>query len=215
MSISKYQYSLRIVLSSVISICFFSGINVSYSFPSSISERTQDKKNDQLFSYSNVMGYPLAKESQITSGFGRRNQPTKGASLFHAGVDLAAPFGTPVIATQNGIVKLSEFYGGYGNTVILGHREDIKTLYAHLSTINVSVGESVTKGQVIGSVGSSGVSTGPHLHYEVRLGSSAVNPINYLGRLPSKSSKRTIRYTIPSCEIALWGRCEPSSRDLN
>ena len=102
---------------------------------------------------------------------GRRN---------HKGVDLAQPMGTPVYATADGIVSMAERYSSYGNYVQIEHGGELQTRYAHLSGYAVSAGESVRKGQLIGFVGSTGRSTGPHLHYEVRVAGEAVDPRPYM-----------------------------------
>lgn len=113
--------------------------------------------------------YPLTIPAQITSLFGWRVHPIYGDSRFHSGEDLAAPQGTPVLATRDGRVAVSDFLGGYGLTVILRHDDGkLESRYAHLSQIFVRPGEMVKQGEVIGLVGSTGNSTGPHLHFEMR-----------------------------------------------
>ncbi len=119
----------------------------------------------------------------ITSGFGWRRHPIFGSRSFHSGVDIAASYGTPVKASNSGKVIFSGWYGGYGKVVIINHGQyqgkAISTLYAHLSRIAVS-GGSVKKGQVIGYEGSTGYSTGPHLHFEVRIDGKPTNPMSYI-----------------------------------
>jgi murein DD-endopeptidase MepM/ murein hydrolase activator NlpD len=112
--------------------------------------------------------FPLSIPASITSVFGWRMHPIHQSWRFHSGTDLAAPLGTPVLATQAGRVAVSDYLGGYGLTVILRHGEDLESRYAHLSQITVSPGEWVEQGEVVGLVGSTGTSTGPHLHFEVR-----------------------------------------------
>lgn len=113
--------------------------------------------------------FPLSIPSAISSTFGWRMHPVHQSWRFHAGTDLAAPTGTPVLATQAGRVAVADFLGGYGLTVILRHGDgNLESRYAHLSQIAVKSGEWVEQGEVIGLVGSTGVSTGPHLHFEVR-----------------------------------------------
>lgn len=112
--------------------------------------------------------FPLAIPAPITSLFGWRTHPIFGDQRFHAGADLGAPMGTPVLATRAGRVTVSDFLGGYGLTVILNHDSDLESRYAHLSQILVQAGEWVEQGEVIGLVGSTGNSTGPHLHFEMR-----------------------------------------------
>ena len=113
--------------------------------------------------------FPLAIPSPITSLFGWRTHPIFGDRRFHAGTDLGAPEGTPVVATKDGEVSVADYLGGYGLTVILRHEDNTQeTRYAHLSQILVRPGESIKQGEVVGLVGSTGNSTGPHLHFELR-----------------------------------------------
>jgi murein DD-endopeptidase MepM/ murein hydrolase activator NlpD len=113
--------------------------------------------------------FPLAMPSPITSLFGWRTHPIFGDRRFHTGTDLGAPEGTPVVATQDGEVHIADYMGGYGLIVILRHAEGtLETRYAHLSRILVRPGETVQQGEVVGLVGSTGNSTGPHLHFELR-----------------------------------------------
>jgi murein DD-endopeptidase MepM/ murein hydrolase activator NlpD len=112
----------------------------------------------------------------ITSPFGWRSNPFGGAPEFHQGLDIAAPTGTTVTAAAAGTVIMAQWYGGYGNYILIDHGGGYSTGYGHLSAIYVSVGQSVQRGQAIGAVGSTGQSTGPHLHFEVRIGGKPVDP---------------------------------------
>lgn len=113
--------------------------------------------------------FPLSIPAAITSAFGWRIHPVMGTSRFHAGTDLGAPHGTPVVAAFSGKVTIADFMGGYGLAVVVRHQKDTEeTLYGHLSEIFVKPGETVKQGEVIGRVGSTGLSTGPHLHFEFR-----------------------------------------------
>ena len=117
----------------------------------------------------------------ITSGFGYRTDPVTGATAFHAGLDFGAPCGTPIKAAGTGVILSAGFNsGGYGNMTLINHGNGLSTLYGHQSSIIVSAGQSVTQGQVIGYVGSTGKSTGCHLHFEVRVGGNPVDPSGYL-----------------------------------
>jgi murein DD-endopeptidase MepM/ murein hydrolase activator NlpD len=116
----------------------------------------------------------------VTSSFGERLDPFNGEGAFHAGMDIGAEIGTPVHATADGIVVLAEASNGYGREVVIDHGHDIKTCYGHLSGFAVTQGQQVARGQVIGYVGDSGRSTGAHLHYEVRIHNTPVNPYKYL-----------------------------------
>ncbi len=117
---------------------------------------------------------------RLTSGYGMRNHPVLGGRRQHNGVDLAAPTGTPVYATADGRVGMAQWYSSYGNYVQIEHGGSLQTRYAHLSAYTVQEGAMVRKGDLIGYVGSTGRSTGPHLHYEVRVDGIAVDPIPYM-----------------------------------
>lgn len=120
-------------------------------------------------------GMPLAARS-LTSGFGMRSHPLLGGRRWHSGIDLAAPTGTPIAATGDGIVGLADWAGGYGLLVSIEHGGGLQTRYGHLSQLAVQRGQSVRRGDVIGYVGSTGRSTGPHLHYEMRINGAAIDP---------------------------------------
>ncbi len=112
----------------------------------------------------------------ITSPFGWRSNPFGGAPDFHPGLDIAAPTGTTVTAAAGGTVIMAQWYGGYGNYISIDHGGGYSTGYGHLSAIYVANGQTVSRGQAIGAVGSTGASTGPHLHFEVRINGKAVDP---------------------------------------
>jgi murein DD-endopeptidase MepM/ murein hydrolase activator NlpD len=122
--------------------------------------------------------WPL--EGRVTSSFGEREDPINGEGAFHSGIDIAAPYGTPVRAAADGVVERAAMESGYGREITINHGHDLATIYGHLSAMAVVPGENVTRGEVIGYVGQSGRSTGPHLHYEVRVHMVAVNPHKYL-----------------------------------
>ncbi len=117
---------------------------------------------------------------EFSSNFGWRTHPIFGVQRFHNGLDFAADYGAPIYAAQNGIVLYAGWYGGYGNTVILDHGNGITTLYAHASEVYVREGQTVRQGDVVAAIGSTGLSTGPHLHFEVRENGTPVDPMNYL-----------------------------------
>lgn len=117
---------------------------------------------------------------KMTSDYGMRVHPVLGGRRAHKGVDLAAPSGTPVFATADGTVGMAQWYSSYGKYISIDHGADLETRYAHLSDYIVAPGQSVKKGQLIGYIGSTGRSTGPHLHYEVRVAGEAVNPVPYM-----------------------------------
>lgn len=116
----------------------------------------------------------------LTSGFGVRSDPFRGGRAMHAGVDIPGPIGTPIYATADAIVGRTGWVGGYGNMIELEHGKGIQTRYGHLSSVGVVPGQRIKRGQQIGLMGSTGRSTGSHLHYEVRLDGRAVNPIPFL-----------------------------------
>jgi len=116
----------------------------------------------------------------ITGSFGERIDPFNGEGAFHSGVDISCRFGEPVLATADGTVSYADFYNGYGRMIQIEHGGGVSTRYGHLSGFAVTDGQTVHKGQVIGYVGLSGRSTGPHLHYEVRIHDTPVNPHKFL-----------------------------------
>jgi murein DD-endopeptidase MepM/ murein hydrolase activator NlpD len=123
---------------------------------------------------------PLAGDLTITSGFGARQDPFLGAPALHTGVDFRAADGTPVLATAPGTIEATGRQGGYGLAIDIDHGGGISTRYGHLSRIAVSVGQHVMTGDTIGYAGSTGRSTGPHLHYETRVAGEAVDPTDWL-----------------------------------
>jgi murein DD-endopeptidase MepM/ murein hydrolase activator NlpD len=118
--------------------------------------------------------------ASLTSGYGLRNHPVLGGRRQHRGVDLAMPTGTPVYATADGVISKAEWFSSYGLYISVEHGAAIQTRYGHLSRLAVAAGQQVKKGDLIGYVGSTGRSTGPHLHYEVRIAGTAVNPVPYM-----------------------------------
>ncbi len=119
-------------------------------------------------------------EGEITSPFGWRVHPIFGTQRLHTGIDIGADYGDAIRAADGGVVIHADWMGGYGNAVIIDHGNGISTLYAHNSQLLVSEGQTVSKGQTVARCGSTGYSTGPHLHFEVRQNGSPVNPLNYL-----------------------------------
>ena len=117
---------------------------------------------------------------RLSSSFGRRKAPTKGASTYHKGVDWAVPRGTAVYASSGGTVTKAGWGSGYGYVVYIKHPDGRETRYAHLNKVLVSAGQTVKQGQKIALSGNTGRSTGPHLHFELRINGTAVNPLKYL-----------------------------------
>jgi murein DD-endopeptidase MepM/ murein hydrolase activator NlpD len=137
---------------------------------------------DQL--ESGIIAIPSGRPVELanfTSGFGTRSDPFRGSRAMHGGIDLAGPLGTPIYATADGIVGRSEYNnGGYGNLVEINHGQGIQTRYGHLSRLIARPGQRVRRGELIGLMGSTGRSTGSHLHYEVRIDGRAVNPTPFI-----------------------------------
>lgn len=127
-----------------------------------------------------MLVYPLAARGVPTSPFGWRTSPVTGTSEFHAGQDLAAPAGTPVLAATSGVVTTASWVSGYGNYVCVDRDAHFRTCYGHLAAFSVQAGQPVTAGQQVGLEGSTGDATGPHLHFEVRLDGVPTNPVPYL-----------------------------------
>ncbi len=128
--------------------------------------------------------WPVA--GAIRGGFGVRRNPFGGSSSeFHKGQDISAPMGTPVIATADGVITIAGWQRGYGQVVYIDHGNGLTTRYGHLSRIDVMVGQTVQRGSHLGLVGSTGRSTGPHLHYEVRRDGQPLNPLPYLPYIPA------------------------------
>jgi murein DD-endopeptidase MepM/ murein hydrolase activator NlpD len=119
-------------------------------------------------------------QGRITASFGERIDPFSGEGAFHRGVDISSDIGTPVIAPADGVIQFADLMNGYGRTIVVDHGNGVSTLYGHLSGYSVSPGEQVHRGDTLGFVGQSGRSTGPHLHYEVRIFNTPVNPHKYL-----------------------------------
>ena len=125
-----------------------------------------------------AQGMEMPVAGRISSEFGERFHPILGYRRMHDGVDLAAPYGTPVVAAADGRVVTAGWHGGYGREVALAHSGGVETIYGHMSRIAIAPGAYVRRGQVIGYVGSTGLSTGPHLHYEVHRDGKLVNPLS-------------------------------------
>jgi len=121
----------------------------------------------------------------ITDSFGERLDPFSGEGAFHTGVDVASDYGAPVHATADGVVISAENHAGYGRVVVIDHGFGITTWYAHLSSFSTITGSRIKRGQVVGYCGISGRSTGPHVHYEVRVNNAPVNPWRYMKSTPA------------------------------
>jgi murein DD-endopeptidase MepM/ murein hydrolase activator NlpD len=129
-------------------------------------------------------------EGRLMSAFGGRTDPFSGEGAIHTGVDLEAMMGTPVHAAADGIVVHADWEGGYGRLIIIDHGNGVQTYYGHLSTFGVVPGEEVRSGDVIARSGASGRATSPHLHYEVRIGGTPVNPYSYMAKSAALTATR-------------------------
>ena len=147
--------------------------------------RQQEAANARLASLNNFDGqfaWPVPTHSHVSSPFGSRRSPISGRNEHHSGIDIPAPAGTRIVAAADGYVRLSGWNGGFGNTVIIDHGNGYSTLYGHNSFNRVVVGQRVTRGQHIADVGTTGLSTGNHLHFEIRRNGVPVNPMPFFGR---------------------------------
>lgn len=124
--------------------------------------------------------WPCPSSTRITSYFGNRTAPTDGASTYHRGIDIGASSGDTIVAAADAVVFKTGYSSANGNYVILSHGGGLYTYYMHCSSVSVSAGESVSRGQKIAAVGSTGISTGPHLHFAVVLNDTFVDPLGYL-----------------------------------
>lgn len=134
------------------------------------------------FLLENIPSGPPLKEMHVTSSYGTRNHPVLNKSSFHTGIDLRGRRGTSVYSTANGVVEFAGYHkgSGYGNLLIIHNSFGFKTMYAHLASVDVKVGDAVQKGQPIAKVGATGLSSGPHLHYEIRYVQRTVNPQRFI-----------------------------------
>lgn len=137
------------------------------------------KQKDRLAHIPAIMPISELDLRQMASGYGYRVDPVYGTGKFHEGMDFASDRGTPVYATGDARVESAKWHSGYGNLIVLDHGYNYTTRYAHLSEMNVVTGQMVKRGDLIGKVGNTGKSTGPHLHYEVRYKGAPQNPVNY------------------------------------
>lgn len=126
------------------------------------------------------MTWPIPGYSSISDNYGYRTHPISGEWRLHAGIDIGASYGAPIVAADSGTVTASYYHWSYGNMIMISHGNGTSTLYAHMSSLAVSTGMTVSKGQTIGYAGSTGQSTGPHLHFEVRVNGSSVSPWGYV-----------------------------------
>ncbi len=141
-------------------------------------------RSTNIFTRTNVNVLPASWpiNGRLMGGYGQRSDPFSGEGAMHTGIDISAPVGTPVKATGDGIILHANWNGGYGRCVIIDHGNGYQTWYAHLSRMDVMEGQAIRQGEVVGRVGTTGRSTGAHLHYEVRIHSTPVNPYRFMQR---------------------------------
>lgn len=133
---------------------------------------------DWMRAYSTPNLWPV--EGRITGSFGERMDPFHGEGAFHSGIDISTQYGDRIVAPADGVVTFTGYMGGYGKLLVIQHANGVSTRYGHMSSFAKRVGQPVTRGEVIGYVGTTGRTTGPHLHYEVRLHNAPVNPYRFL-----------------------------------
>jgi murein DD-endopeptidase MepM/ murein hydrolase activator NlpD len=165
------------------------------SAPALAAEHASDAQFSSLFAAWQKMDQPTEQNSRtkasipsrepvdnvhLSSNFGSRSDPFNGHKRLHQGIDIPGPLGTPIYATADGVVQRAEWSSGYGNLVEINHGNGLETRYGHMSKLIAQPNERVRRGQLIGLMGSTGRSTGSHLHYEVRIAGSAVNPMPYI-----------------------------------
>jgi len=163
--------------------------------PAIAADRANDAQFSSLFAAWQKMEAPTEQDTRtkasipsrqpvedvsLSSNFGSRSDPFNGKRRLHQGIDIPGPIGTPIYATADGVVRRAQWANGYGNLVEISHGNGLETRYGHLSKLIAQPNERVRRGQLIGLMGSTGRSTGSHLHYEVRIAGNAVNPIPYI-----------------------------------
>ena len=149
----------------------------------SLAGTAVDKAKSVVASVSGRFAVPIASFKRLSSGFGYRKHPIGGGSKMHKGIDLSANRGTRILSADNGVVKFSGWKGGYGYCVVVDHQNGYETLYGHCSKLIADVGDNVNRGDLIAEVGSTGASTGNHLHFEVHKGGTPVDPTRFLPNL--------------------------------
>ncbi len=155
-------------------------------------------KEQMIISIPAIQPISVKDFGRISDSFGNRRDPFTRQTRFHHGIDFAGTKGSPVYATGNGSIISAEFsFFGYGNVILVDHGFGYKTRYAHLESIAVNPGDSVTRGQVIGTLGNSGRSTGPHLHYEVIYRNRVVDPMNYFNDMTTEEYERMVSNVTP------------------
>ncbi len=154
-------------------------LNNSFNLDQQLNEQLK-VSNEKLEKYIDAIPTLIPAAGKISSPFGMRNHPIKKVYKAHEGVDISASKGDPILAAASGIVEFAGYSKGYGYNVKIDHKNSYRTIYGHSSKLLVKTGDKVVKGQKIALVGSTGVSTGPHLHFEIRIGNTPVDPTEYI-----------------------------------
>jgi murein DD-endopeptidase MepM/ murein hydrolase activator NlpD len=142
---------------------------------------------------------------KFSSGYGYRSAPTRGASRNHKGIDIPGPVGTPIYATADGMIGRAQWVSGYGKYVEINHGNAVQTRYGHLSAMNVSPGQRIRKGDILGYMGSTGRSTGSHLHYEVRIAGEAINPVAFLSPVKTDAANSNLLLAAKTADSKAMG----------
>jgi murein DD-endopeptidase MepM/ murein hydrolase activator NlpD len=142
---------------------------------------------------------------KFSSGYGLRNAPVRGASRNHKGIDIPGPVGTPIYATADGMIGRAQWVSGYGKYVEIDHGNLVQTRYGHLSAMNVVPGQRIRKGDILGYMGSTGRSTGSHLHYEVRIAGEAINPMAFLSPVKTETNLSNMLLAAKSADSKAMG----------
>ncbi|MEF9991142.1 MAG: peptidoglycan DD-metalloendopeptidase family protein [Romboutsia sp.] len=145
-----------------------------------LKQQQNNQNNSNSYGVISNGSWPVLGYNRISSGYGNRKHPILNRQEFHTGIDIPAPSGTLTVAVDNGTIIYSGVKGSYGNTIMIQHDDGKVSLYAHNSVLIAKVGQRVQKGQTVAKIGSTGMSTGPHLHFEIRINGKHVNPVNYL-----------------------------------
>ncbi|AZO95391.1 M23 family metallopeptidase [Halocella sp. SP3-1] len=181
-SLWKIAQSFKVKLQQIINLNRITKPGIIYTGQKLIIPVTNDRTRYQLASRAKSINYIWPVQGRISSEYGWRIHPIRKKREFHTGLDIAVPYGTPVYAAEDGIVEFSSQAGGYGKLVIIRHQDNSKTYYGHNLLLKVNKGDRVKQGKVIALSGNSGTSTGPHLHFEIRINNKHCNPLQYLNK---------------------------------
>jgi murein DD-endopeptidase MepM/ murein hydrolase activator NlpD len=155
-------------------------VNAASNIQAEINKKMEDlKKQMQTVVGTGNLIWPTPSCSKVSSPYGQRLHPIYHTYRMHSGIDISAKYGANIVAADSGVVIISEYSSSYGNYIVISHGSGVTTLYAHMSSRSKQVGDKVNQGDSIGKVGSTGASTGPHLHFEISVNGSRKNPLEY------------------------------------